>query len=175
MGNEGRELKDADGKPITDVAGNEVKNNGQPYRQGLVFRCDLDLISPCRATSKRSPGISATNYEVTVDSFGTNVAVGQRRRRQQRRSHQLRDAVWQLRVQRRDDRQRVADEAHQHRGGDSQAPLAPKRSGVVPNMLQTGGGSPTGILINEGTALGRASPISSSTAMPARAPSAPIP
>jgi hypothetical protein len=27
---------------VVDVAGNEVKGNGKPYRQGMVFRCNLD-------------------------------------------------------------------------------------------------------------------------------------
>ena len=30
------------GKPITDLAGNVIDANGKPYRQGMVFRCNLD-------------------------------------------------------------------------------------------------------------------------------------
>ena len=36
---------------------------------------------------------------------------------------------------------------------NSVAPLAPKRPGVVPNLLQTGAGSPTGMLVYEGNLL----------------------
>src|SRR4051794_14432273 len=64
MGNEGRELKDADGKPIIDVAGNEVKNNGHPYRQGLVFRCDIDLEHGRPANVETLAWNFRNNYEV---------------------------------------------------------------------------------------------------------------
>jgi len=42
FGNESRQLKDKNGKPIMDLAGNEVSNRGQPYRQGMLFRCNLE-------------------------------------------------------------------------------------------------------------------------------------
>ncbi|MBI3416898.1 MAG: hypothetical protein HY043_16530, partial [Verrucomicrobia bacterium] len=28
--------------PVVDLAGNEINNKGKPYRQGMVFRCNLD-------------------------------------------------------------------------------------------------------------------------------------
>src|SRR2546425_243171 len=53
-------------KPVVDLDGNEVNNRGKPYRQGMVFRCNLD-----------GSGVETlawnfrNNYEVAVDSFGT--------------------------------------------------------------------------------------------------------
>ena len=42
FGNQGGQIKDKDGRPIIDLAGNEINNHGRPYRQGMVFRCNLD-------------------------------------------------------------------------------------------------------------------------------------
>src|SRR5881394_1228921 len=56
MGNEGRQIErpltkecplhgalpKVESKPVVDQAGNEVIGNGKPYRQGMVFRCNLD-------------------------------------------------------------------------------------------------------------------------------------
>ena len=66
FGNAGGQIKDKDGKPIIDLAGNEVNNRGRPYRQGMVFRCNLDGSDvEVLAYNFRNP------YEVAVDSFGT--------------------------------------------------------------------------------------------------------
>jgi len=29
-------------KPVVDLDGNQVNNHGNPYRMGMVFRCNLD-------------------------------------------------------------------------------------------------------------------------------------
>ena len=42
FGNSGRQIKDKDGKPIVDQAGNEVNDKRKPYQQGMVFRCNED-------------------------------------------------------------------------------------------------------------------------------------
>ena len=122
VGNNGRQLKTPDGKKfIIDKAGNEVNGNGRPYRQGLVFRCNLD------GSGVETLGFNfRNNFEVAVDSFGTDLAVGQRRRRQSRRAHQLRDGVRQLRLHRRADRRGLAHQAHQPGGRHPLAALAPK-------------------------------------------------
>ena len=65
IGNDGR-LKTPDGKSfIVDKAGNEIDGRQATYRQGLVFRCNLDMSGVRRSANFRN------NYEVTVDSFGT--------------------------------------------------------------------------------------------------------
>jgi putative membrane-bound dehydrogenase-like protein len=66
-GNAGGQLKTADGKPIKDAAtGIEITDKGKPWRQGMVFRCDLDFTNvEVLAHNFRN------NYEVAVDSFGT--------------------------------------------------------------------------------------------------------
>ena len=97
FGNSGRQIKDKDGKPIVDMAGNEVTANRKPYQEGMVFRCNLD------GSEFETLGWNfRNNWMVTVDSFGIDLAVGQRRRRQQGRAHQLRDGIRQLRLQGRE-------------------------------------------------------------------------
>src|SRR6185369_11383716 len=65
-GNAGEQLRDKDGKPITDLAGNIAEAKGKPYRQGMVFRCNLD------GSELETLGHNfRNNYEVALDSFGT--------------------------------------------------------------------------------------------------------
>lgn len=67
IGNDGQQLKTPDGsRLLVDKAGNEVTSRGKPYRQGLVFRCNLD------GSELETLGWNfRNNYEVGVDSFGT--------------------------------------------------------------------------------------------------------
>ena len=66
FGNTGRQIKDAEGKPVIDSAGNEVNDKRNPYQQGMVFRCNLD------GSEFETLGWNfRNNWEVTVDSFGT--------------------------------------------------------------------------------------------------------
>ena len=66
FGNAGKQLRDKNGNPIVDVDGNRVEDKGQPYREGMVFRCNLDGTDlEVLANNFRN------NYEVAVDSFGT--------------------------------------------------------------------------------------------------------
>src|SRR5436309_4550894 len=141
-------------KPIIDLEGNEVNDHGKPYRMGMVFRCNLD-----GSEVETLAWNFRNNYEVAVDSFGT---------------------LWQS--DNDDDGNRgvrinfvmehgnfgYADEingAGWHEGWDkAKAKGAAEDTkvfyewhqydpGVVPNLLHTGGGSPTGILIYEGRVL----------------------
>ncbi len=152
FGNEARELKGPDGKLIVDVAGNPVNDSGKNYRQGMVFRCD---IVNGKALNVETLGHNfRNNYEVCVDSFGTmwqsdNDDDGNKGVRinyvMEYGNYGFTDEVtgagW------RTDRT----------NGETEVPKQHwhlNDPGVVPNLLQTGSGSPTGILINEGTLLG---------------------
>jgi putative membrane-bound dehydrogenase-like protein len=154
FGNEGKQLKDKDGKPIVDLAGNEVTAKGQPYRQGMVFRMNLD-----------GSGVETlawnfrNNYEVAVDSFGTlwqsdNDDDGNRGVRinyvMERGNFGYTDeqtgAGWmeqwrQAQARGVSENDKAMWEWHQF------------DPGTVPNLLHTGQGSPTGICVYEGKLL----------------------
>jgi putative membrane-bound dehydrogenase-like protein len=162
-GNAGGEgyIKDADGKPIVDSLGSEIGNGaqiyrGQPkadakhghYRDGYAFRCDLD------GKNFEVLGYNfRNNFELCVDSFGT---------------------VWQS--DNDDDGNQGVRINYVMEGGDfgytgpkgsswgrdkdavpgqtkQEAHWHQRWPGIVPNLLHTGGGSPTGILIYEGNLL----------------------
>jgi putative membrane-bound dehydrogenase-like protein len=148
FGNNGKELHHADGSPVVDVAGNTVLANRKPYQEGMAFRCELD------GTKIDTLGWNfRNNWELCVDSFGTiwqsdNDDDGNRGVRinfvMEYGNYGYKDeftgAGW------RDGRTNLEDEIplrHWHLNDP----------GVVPNLLQTGAGSPTGILIYEGAAL----------------------
>jgi putative membrane-bound dehydrogenase-like protein len=156
FGNEGKQLKDKDGRPIVDVRGNEVNAKGQPYRQGMVFRMNPDGTGvETLAWNFRN------NYEVAVDSFGTlwqsdNDDDGNRGVRINYvmeggnfgYTDELTGANWgeQWRTAQSkgaSETDKVNWEWHQY------------DPGVVPNLLHTGQGSPTGICVYEGKLLPR--------------------
>jgi len=145
FGNTGKAVHDKDGNPVQDRFGNAVNDSGKPYRQGMVFRCRPD------GSDFEVLGHNfRNNYEVAVDSFG---------------------GLWQS--DNDDDGNRgvrinaVLDYGNygyvdERTGAGWQAPRTnletdvPQRHwhqndpGVVPNLLLTGGGSPTGICVYEG-------------------------
>ncbi len=148
FGNEGKQLRNANGEPVIDLAGNEVNDLSRPYQQGMVFRCDPD------GQNVETLGWNfRNNWEVCVDSFGTmwqsdNDDDGNRGTRINYvmeygnygyRSENSGD-FWQS------DRIGLENEVglrHWHLNDP----------GVVPNLLQTGAGSPTGIMVYEGDLL----------------------
>jgi len=153
-GNSITELKWPDGSIVKDRAGHEITNKGKPYWQGMVYRCDIDLETG-KASNVETLGHNfRNNYEVAVDSFGTmwqsdNDDDGNKGVRinyvmqygNYGFTDELTGAGWQTK------RTNI----------ESEIPLRhwyQNDPGVVPNLLQTGAGSPTGILVNEGTALG---------------------
>jgi len=156
MGNDSKQLKTADGsKFIVDKAGNEVRNVGKPYRQGLVFRCNPD------GSELETVGWNfRNNYEVSVDSFGTlwqsdNDDDGNKSVRinyvmefgNYGFADELTGAAW-------GQAWRKAQESGKL--DDSQKPRFHWHMddpGVVPTLLVTGAGSPTGITVYEGTLL----------------------
>ena len=148
FGNSGRQLKDKDGKPIVDLAGNEVNDRRNPYQQGMVFRCYLD------GSGLETLGWNfRNNWMVTVDSFGTlwqsdNDDDGNRAVRinyvMEYGNYGFRSEItgggWR---DKRTNMEKTIPERHWHLNDP----------GVIPNLLLTGAGSPTGICIYEGTLL----------------------
>ncbi|MEY2726199.1 MAG: hypothetical protein RLZZ458_2066 [Planctomycetota bacterium] len=148
FGNSGEELHTPDGKIVVDLAGNEVKAARRPYQEGMAFRCELD------GSRVETLGWNfRNNWELCVDSFGTiwqsdNDDDGNRGVRINYvmefgnfgYKDELTGAGWQTP---RTNLETEIPLRHWHLNDP----------GVVPNLLQTGAGSPTGILIYEGDAL----------------------
>jgi putative membrane-bound dehydrogenase-like protein len=148
FGNEGKYLKDKDGKPIIDAAGNEVTGNRKPYQEGMIFRCNLD-----GSQVETLAWNFRNNWEVTVDSLGNlwqsdNDDDGNRGVRinyilefgNYGYKDELTGAGWN---QPRTNWETEIPRRHWHLNDP----------GTVPNLLQTGAGAPTGITVYEGTLL----------------------
>ena len=146
MGNEGHTLKDKNGKTVLDQDGDEISQ--KKYKMGLVFRCDPDGSHvECLGQNFRN------NYEVAVDSYGgmwqsDNDDDGNRGVRinyvmdygNYGYTDEMTGASWQA------NRTNIEDSIpfrHWHLNDP----------GVVPNLLQTGAGSPTGLVVYEGSLL----------------------
>jgi putative membrane-bound dehydrogenase-like protein len=154
QGNDGRQIKDKDGKPVVDVEGNVVSANGKPYRQGFAFRCNMD------GSEFEVLGHNfRNNYELAVDSFGTvwqsdNDDDGNKGVRinyvmehgnfgyQDEKTGANWGVNWKKgQTKGAKDEDKVLYQWHQH------------DPGVVPNLINTGAGSPTGITVYEGKLL----------------------
>ncbi len=148
VGNTGMQVKDSGGNVVKDIHGRDVVDNGKPFFGGMPFRCNLDGSEfEVLAHNFRN------NWETTVDSFGTiwqsdNDDDGNRGTRinfvMEHGNYGYRDemtgATWQA--------PRINLE--------TEIPLQHwllNDPGVVPNVLQTGAGSPSGICLYEGTLL----------------------
>lgn len=146
FGNEGGQLLDGKGKAVLDKSGKplDFKKN----RMGMVFRCDPDF------TNVEILGNNfRNNYEVAIDSYGTlwqsdNDDDGNKGVRinyvmpygNYGYQDELTGAGW------RANRTNMEDEIplrHWHLNDP----------GVIPNLLQTGAGSPTGLIVYEGRML----------------------
>ena len=148
FGNAGKQIKDKNGKPIIDKAGNEVNDKRKPYQEGMVFRCNMD------GSEFETLGWNfRNNWEVCVDSFGTmwqsdNDDDGNRGVRinfvMEYGNYGYKDeftgAGWR---NPRTGWEKEIPQRHWHLNDP----------GVMPNMLQTGAGSPTGICVYEGDLL----------------------
>lgn len=148
LGNNGKRLHDKHGEPVRDRAGNLVTDQRQPYQQGMVFRSKLD------GTDVETLGWNFRNpWMVTVDSFGTiwqsdNDDDGNRGTRinfvMEFGNYGYRDEL-------------SGSHWREFRTGQHQeTPLRHwhlNDPGVIPNVLQTGGGSPAGITVYEGQLL----------------------
>jgi putative membrane-bound dehydrogenase-like protein len=148
FGNSGEGVHDRDGKRVIDLAGNEVIDNGRPYYGGMVFRSDAD------GGKLEVLGHNfRNNYEVAVDSFGTlwqsdNDDDGNRG---VRINYVMEFGNYGYR-----DEKTGAGWSSPRTGMDEEIPRRHwhlSDPGVVPNLLQTGAGSPCGITVYEGRLL----------------------
>jgi putative membrane-bound dehydrogenase-like protein len=147
-GNTGQFVHDKMGRPVIDVYGNRVIDNRKPYVGGMIFRCDADGSNfEVLAHNFRN------NYEVSVDSFGRiwqsdNDDDGNKAVRinyviefgNYGYKDELTGAAWKA------ERTGMASDIpnrHWHQNDP----------GVMPNLLLTGAGSPTGIMLYEGKLL----------------------
>ncbi len=153
MGNAGHRLKNAAGDLVVDMAGHKVREKGTPYREGMVFRARIDPAKPSYSRFQTLAWNFRNNWMVTPDSFGTmwqsdNDDDGNRGVRinyvMPYGNYGYRDEItgagWQK------PRTGMAEDIptrHWHQNDP----------GVVPNLLQTGAGSPTGITVYEGDLL----------------------
>ncbi len=147
-GNAGEGLRDAQGNPIIDPIGRPITNETPTYQEGMVFRMDPD------GTNVEILGWNfRNNYEVAVDSYGRmwqsdNDDDGNRGTRinyvMDYGNYGFKDEM--TRTDWRTRRINMEDSIplrHWHLNDP----------GVVPNLLQTYAGSPTGILVYEGKLL----------------------
>ena len=141
-------------KPVIDLDGNEVNNLGKPYRMGMVFRCNPD-----GGEVETLAWNFRNNYEVAVDSFGTmwqsdNDDDGNRGVRinyvmefgNYGYADEMTGEGWQTAWSKAKAKGAAEDtkvfyEWHQY------------DPGVVPDLLHTGAGSPTGMILYEGRLL----------------------
>ena len=141
-------------RPVIDLAGHEVNASGKPYRQGMVFRCNLD-----GSEVETLAWNFRNNYEIAVDSFGTfwqsdNDDDGNRGVRINYvmesgnfgYTDEITGAGWNTAWRKAESEGAASDEKvfyewHQY------------DPGTVPNLLNTGAGSPTGIILYEGKLL----------------------
>jgi putative membrane-bound dehydrogenase-like protein len=148
FGNKGGSVHDRDGNLVSDIFGRPVVDKGRPFYDGMAFRCEPDGSKfEVLAHNFRN------NYELAVDSFGglwqsDNDDDGNRAVRinylLEYGNYGYRDemtgASWQTP---RTNLEATIPERHWHQNDP----------GVVPNLLVTGAGSPTGIVLYEGTLL----------------------
>jgi putative membrane-bound dehydrogenase-like protein len=145
FGNAGKAVHNKNGKPVVDIFGRTVVDDGHPYLGGMAFRCEPDGSNfEVLAHNFRN------NYELAVDSFGgvwqsDNDDDGNRSVRinflLEYGNYGYRDemtgASWQTR---RTNLETEIPARHWHQNDP----------GVVPNMLITGAGAPSGICVYEG-------------------------
>ncbi|WP_276501302.1 PVC-type heme-binding CxxCH protein [Terrimonas pollutisoli] len=146
FGNAGKQLKDKNGRPVRDQDGDIIDN--KKYKEGMVFRCNPDGSAvECLAHNFRNP------YEVAVDSYGSlwqsdNDDDGNRGTRinyilqygNYGYTDEMTGAGWQA------NRTNIEDSIPLRHWYQNDP-------GSVPNVLQTFAGSPTGMIIYEGSLL----------------------
>lgn len=147
FGNFNAELRREDGTLVQDIFGHPVNNSRQPYQEGMVIRCELD------GSRVEVLGHNfRNNWEVTVDSFGS---MWQSDNDNGSSSCRVNFIMEHGNYGYRDE-QTGAD--YQTRRTNIEATMQRRMwhqndPGVVPNLLITGSGAPTGILVYEGELL----------------------
>jgi putative membrane-bound dehydrogenase-like protein len=154
FGNTGRTVHDKDGRPIVDRFGLTVNDAGRPYRQGMAFRFRPATGGGVGVGDFEVLGHNFRNpYELAVDSFGTLW---------QSDNDDDGNASVRINFVMEHGNYGYQDElsgAGWRTGRTNLEPEVPRQHwrqndpGVVPNMLVTGAGSPTGICVYEGTLL----------------------
>ena len=149
FGNAGKQLCDKAGNLITDIHGVKCTNQGNlPYQEGMVFRCELD------GSRVELLGWNfRNNWEVSVDSFGT---LWQSDNDDDGNKGVRINYVMEFGNFGYKDEKTGAGWQTPRIGLESEIPLRHwhlNDPGVVPNVLQTGAGSPTGIQVYEGDLL----------------------
>ncbi|MEP3478055.1 MAG: PVC-type heme-binding CxxCH protein [Fuerstiella sp.] len=148
FGNAGKTLCEPDGSPVIDIAGNKVDVSRQPYQEGMAFRCELD------GSKVDTLGWNfRNNWELCVDSFG---AVWQSDNDDDGNKGVRINFVMEYGNYGYKDELTGAGWREPRTGWETDIPRRHwhlNDPGVVPNLLQTGAGSPTGILIYEGDLL----------------------
>ncbi|WP_461102692.1 PVC-type heme-binding CxxCH protein [Spirosoma koreense] len=145
MGNHGGEVLDKHGKAVLDKAGNPVNGKGNPYRNGLILRCNPD-----GSELETIAHNFRNHYEPTLDSYGDlwvtdNDDDGNESVRinyvmeygNYGFSDEMTGAAW---TTSRTNLEKTIPERHWHQNDP----------GVVPNVLITGAGSPAGFCFYEG-------------------------
>jgi putative membrane-bound dehydrogenase-like protein len=147
FGNYNAELRREDGALVTDVFGQPVNNSRKPYTEGMVIRCETD------GSRVEVLGHNfRNNWEVTVDSYGTMWQSDNDNGSSSCRVNYVMeygnfgytDAVTGLGYQSKRTNMEATMQRQMWHQNDP---------GVVPNLLITGSGAPTGILVYEGTLL----------------------
>ncbi len=146
FGNEGKALRDKNNNVVYDQFGDSIA--APKYKQGMVFRCDPD-----GSNIERLGHNFRNNYEVAVDSYGSmwqsdNDDDGNRGVRinfvmeygNYGYTDEMTGAWWNMPRTNWED---SIPYRHWHLNDP----------GVVPNLLQTGSGSPTGMIVYEGSLL----------------------
>jgi len=147
FGNFNSELRRENGTVVTDRFGQPVDGSRKPYMDGMVIRCELD------GSEVEVLGYNfRNNWEVTVDSFGSMWQSDNDNGSSSCRvnfvmeygNYGYRDEVTGLGYQSpRTNMSPKISESMWHQNDP----------GVVPNLLITGAGAPTGILVYEGDLL----------------------
>jgi putative membrane-bound dehydrogenase-like protein len=151
VGNENQGVCDKEGQRVVDLEGHEVNNRGPHYRSGMIFRCNLD-----GGEFEVLGHNFRNNYETAVDSFGTlwqsdNDDDGYRATRinyvMQHGNYgflnEITGASWNTPYRNQPE---DIPSRHWHLSDP----------GVVPNLLMTGSGAPSGIMVYEGELLPKA-------------------
>ena len=146
IGNEGKQLLDAKGNPVLDQDGDPI--GPKKYRQGMVFRCNLD------GSQVEVLGHNfRNNYEVAVDSYG---GLWQSDNDDDGNKGVRINAVFEHGNYGYVDEMTGEGWNVNRTNIEKEIPLRHwhlNDPGVMPNLLQTGAGSPTGMIIYEGNLL----------------------